>query len=229
MAEGTDWVPARRRRLSEEVVSRVREAILEGRLRPGQRIVETELAERLEVSKSPVREAMKELEREGLVVIHPHQGAFVRDVTAKDIREIRTIRAVLEGLAVDLAMERSDPAWLRSLDDQVARMRRATDKAQLNDLHRAFHESLVDGAASERLSEFLGSLRVQVRTLLAFVDLLYGDADAIADDHAHLMDVIRTGDRGAARSATETHVNDAGTRLEELWLAHQRAEGDGRP
>lgn len=228
--EGSDWVPARRRRLSEEVVSRVREAILEGRLRPGQRIVETELAERLRVSKSPVREAMKELEREGLVSIHPHQGAFVRNMDVKDIREIRTIRSALEGLAVTLGMERAADEWLDALDRQVALMREATDKAELNDLHLGFHELLVAGADNERLSEILGSLWTQVRTFLAFIDLLYGDAAAIADDHRALMEVIRGGDPVRAREVAEQHVSVAGAELERIWLAHQAetaATGDG--
>lgn len=224
---GPDWVPARRRRLSEEVVSRVREAILEGRLRPGQRIVETELAERLRVSKSPVREAMKELEREGLVAIHPHQGAFVRNMTVKDIREIRTIRSVLEGLAVTLGMERAVDEWADALDRQVELMRLATDKAELNDLHLGFHELLVAGADNERLTEILGSLWTQVRTFLAFIDLLYGDSAAIANDHSALMDAIRSGDPVRARDVAEQHVNIAGAELERIWLAHQAVATDG--
>lgn len=226
--DDSSWVPPRRSRLSETVADQIREAILAGRLQPGQRIVETELAERLRVSKSPVREALKELEREGLIQITPHQGASVRPITTKDVREIASLRAVLEGLAVSLAMERATDEWLRSLDRQVQRMRRAKGQTEVNDLHLEFHEMLVGQADHSRLDEMLGSLWAQIRTFLAFVDLLYPSSDAIADDHAALMDVIRAGDVGRARQAVEEHVTLTGRDLEQIWIRERGREDHGQ-
>lgn len=223
--DDTVWDPAPRRRLSEEVVARVREAIVSGRLRPGQRVIEVELAERLRVSKAPVREALRELEREGLIQIQPHHGSYVRALTPKDVRELVVMRTLLEGAAVEMAMARSNEAWLSALDDHISRMRSARSNAELTDVHLAFHELLVKPADNALLARMLENLWSQVRTFLAFVDLLYPDAKSIAEDHAALMEVVRSGDTERARKEIDRHIAVAGAELEAIW--QERFEGSG--
>ena len=113
-----DWSAAPKDRLSEVVAGQIRDAIRRGVLRPGDRLIEADLAHRLDVSKTPVREAVRDLERQGLVQMHLRRGSFVRRMTVQDLREIRTLRATLEGLALRLGMEVVDPEpWIAELEE----------------------------------------------------------------------------------------------------------------
>lgn len=104
------------------VVPALREAIVEGVLAAGSRLSEVQVAKQLNVSRTPMREAFAQLEREGLVNIVPRVGAFVRAVTLRDVEEIYTVRAALECLAVQLASERITPLGAAQLDDVIAAM-----------------------------------------------------------------------------------------------------------
>ena len=138
-----EWNTAQRRLLSQVVSKQIRDAIGAGRLKPGERLVETDIATGLGVSKTPVREALRELEAEGLVVILPGKGSFVREMSAHAIREIAILRATLEGLALRLAMaEGPDPAWIGELEATLERMRRARDPRELDEVHAELHRLL---------------------------------------------------------------------------------------
>jgi DNA-binding GntR family transcriptional regulator len=109
------------------VVPALREAIVEGVLAPGSRLSEVQVAKQLNVSRTPMREAFTQLEREGLVTILPRVGAHVRSVTPRDVEEIYTVRAALECLAVQVASERITPLGTAQLDDVLGAMRMAVD------------------------------------------------------------------------------------------------------
>ena len=120
------------------VVPALREAIVEGVLAPGSRLSEVQVAKQLNVSRTPMREAFAQLEREGLVTVLPRVGAYVRAVTLRDVEEIYTVRAALECLAVQLASESGNEATMKQLqavvdvDDPATgtvRLRRAVDDA----------------------------------------------------------------------------------------------------
>lgn len=221
-AEGTDadaglWRPARRERLSEEVANRLRAAILSGDLRPGSRIVEAAVAEKLEVSKSPVREAIRMLASEGIVVATRRRGAFVRGMTSKDAREIRVLRETLESLAVELAMEDVEADWISRLELLASDMRSARDRPHLLELHVAFHAELTSRSRNQRLTEILANLNVQTRAVLPFVDLLSGGPAVEADQHEAVVAAILTGDIGATTALIREHIEDTADALEELW------------
>ncbi|MDR5758892.1 GntR family transcriptional regulator [Caballeronia sp. LZ035] len=109
------------------VVPALREAIVEGVLTPGSRLSEVQVAKQLDVSRTPMREAFAQLEREGLVNIVPRVGAYVRAVTVRDVEEIYTVRAALECLAVQLASERITPLGTAQLDDVISAMQASVD------------------------------------------------------------------------------------------------------
>ncbi|WP_420993175.1 GntR family transcriptional regulator [Cupriavidus sp. 30B13] len=109
------------------VVPALREAIVEGVLAPGSRLSEVQIAKQLNVSRTPMREAFTQLEREGLVTILSRVGAHVRSVTPRDVEEIYTVRAALECLAVQVASERINPLGTAQLDDVLDAMRMAVD------------------------------------------------------------------------------------------------------
>ncbi|WP_438822445.1 GntR family transcriptional regulator, partial [Burkholderia gladioli] len=109
------------------VVPALREAIVEGVLAPGSRLSEVQVAKQLDVSRTPMREAFAQLEREGLVTIVPRVGAYVRNVTPRDVEEIYTVRAALECLAVQLAAERITALGGAQLDEVIAAMRASVE------------------------------------------------------------------------------------------------------
>lgn len=111
-----------KRRLVDEAARALREAILDGRLRPGQRLLQDRLAEMLGVSRTPIREALQRLEREGLVRSVGRQGMVVAQLAAQDIEEIYDVREVLEGLAARLAASRISQAQLNTLRKSLERM-----------------------------------------------------------------------------------------------------------
>ena len=102
--------------LRDVVFENLREAIVEGRLKPGQRLMEVQLAEQLGVSRTPVREAIRKLELEGLVVMLPRKGAYVANMSLKDLKDVLEIRASLEGLAASLAAERISDEDIKKLE-----------------------------------------------------------------------------------------------------------------
>mgnify|MGYP002733969358 FL=1 len=105
--------------LRDVVFESLREAILEGKLSPGQRLMEVQLAEQLGVSRTPVREAIRKLELEGLVVMLPRKGAYVADISLKDLVDVLEIRASLEGLSASLAAERMHEDDIKKLEKIV--------------------------------------------------------------------------------------------------------------
>jgi DNA-binding GntR family transcriptional regulator len=222
-ADESLWRPARGERLSEEVANRLRAAILSGELSPGSRIVEAAVAAKLEVSKSPVREAIRMLASEGIVVATRRRGAFVRGMTSKDAREIRVLRETLEGLAVELAMEDVDPDWLSRLQQLASDMRSSHDRPQLLQLHAAFHEELTSRSRNERLTEFLANLSVQTRAVLPFIDLLSGGREVEALEHEAIVATIRSGDVGATQTLLKEHIGSTAEQLEALWKPTSRS------
>src|SRR6202011_3416497 len=146
--DGRDGLrPATRRMLGAEVTHALRQAILGGRYRPGEQITETEIAQQMGVSHGPVREALRELESEDLLVIEPHRGAFVKSFTASDIREVYQFRSAIETAAVTLAVQRSTDADLAQLDALIEQMRQASAASDLDgliELDLEFHRVLCE-------------------------------------------------------------------------------------
>jgi DNA-binding GntR family transcriptional regulator len=143
------------RNASREAASLLREAILDGRVRPGERLKEQQLAEAFGISRTPVREALLFLEAEGAVELIPNRGATVRTYTMAEIEETYQLRALLEGYACRRAAERSDAGLveeLRRSNRRFARLRVGKDLAQLAKENHLFHNTILEAADSERLS-----------------------------------------------------------------------------
>jgi len=151
--------------LRQQVLDRLRQWIVAGRLSPGARLVERELIAMLGVSRTVIREALRQLESEGLVTILANRGPVVRELTLDEAQELYSIRAVLEGLAARLCAEHADRAQIRRLE----RARQATVKAyragEPDDILRVkngFYDALLEGAGSQTLSSMLSSLHSRI-------------------------------------------------------------------
>lgn len=147
--------------LHSYVFNYIRDAILNGRYKPGDALVETRLADELGVSRTPIREAIRQLELEGLVISIPNKGVVVNGVSQQDIDDIYTIRSMLEGLAARWAAQRIDESGLKELEEIVELMEYYTKKSdfeQLTQLDTRFHGVIYEACASKVLKHLLDNL-----------------------------------------------------------------------
>ena len=150
-----------RRTLAAQVQERIREAILKQTLKPGERIDQNKLAEELQVSMAPIREALKGLEAEGLVIIQPRRGAFVTEVSISDMDELYFTRGLIEGEAIYHAVPRLTDAHFIALQNMIAAMRRATDSNDINTyivLNRQFHTHIYSVLDNQHLTQVIQML-----------------------------------------------------------------------
>lgn len=186
--------------LRTEVTEMLRDAIISGKLQPGQHLKENELAEQMSVSRSPVREAFRQLEQEGLIISIPNQGCYVKTFNAKEIEEIFTLRAALENLACELIVtgDKLQPADWERLDTYIQQQREAIkDQAfdRLTKLDMDFHEFICRKSGSERLVEMWRSLRAQIQVLFyQRFQSLEQVPETVDTDHAAILDALRQGD-----------------------------------
>lgn len=120
--------------LRDVVFESLRKAIVEGSLKPGQRLMEVQLAEQLGVSRTPVREAIRKLELEGFVIMLPRKGAYVADMSVKDIIDVLEVRSALEGLAANLAAERMDEKEVENLKEISESLNVAMEGGNLDEI-----------------------------------------------------------------------------------------------
>ena len=194
-----------RRSLAAQAVDLLRELVLTGEIPPGRRLNEVELAQRMRISRGPLREAVRHLTSEGLLTYQPHRGTFVRLADAAELRALFELRAALECAAASLAAARRTEA-------DLARLRRvsAESRAQPPDhrfpyqLDLAFHRAMVDAAASPLIAEQVRLVQQQVVLLRSRHPVDPAHTSASLDDHDRLITAIDTGDgAGAARVMAE--------------------------
>lgn len=153
-----------------EVVKTIRGAILSRRFAPGQRLVERELCELLGVSRTPIREALRQLETEGLVSIAPNKGPIVAEITPAEAAEVYDIRGALESLGARRFAERAPDRDVRRLKERFTALERAVEAgavAEVIERKDALDEVLIEGAASGLLRQMLGTLQARITFLRA--------------------------------------------------------------
>ncbi|MHA6625030.1 GntR family transcriptional regulator [Pseudonocardia sichuanensis] len=205
--------------LSATVVPAIRQMITAGILPQGAHLREAELATALGMSRGPVREALVELAREGLVVLRRHRGAQVITLTTEDAEEVYTLRLALERLAVERACSRLADADLADLDATLERMRHLAGDYSPDlavELDLAFHDVLVRAAGHGRLERSWQQIRSQIAMFLRDRHLARRDFHEIAHpEHRAVRDIVAAGDTAAAAAAIETHLMGAYDRLVE--------------
>jgi GntR family transcriptional regulator, trigonelline degradation regulator len=151
--------------LRQQVLGGLRQAIIDGRLAPGIRLTERELTEMMGVSRTVIREALRQLESEGLIAIIPNKGPVVRELSLAEARDLYHIRAALEGLAARLFIENAGEAQVKQLAqalDVVAGAYRRGDAQEVLETKNRFYDVLFAGARSETLSAMLGTLHARI-------------------------------------------------------------------
>jgi DNA-binding GntR family transcriptional regulator len=193
-----------------QVVAALRRAIVAGDLQPGDRLVETELAEQLGTSRAPVREALRQLEQEGLVVSKPYRATEVLGVTQEEIEEVLVpLRVTLERFAFRKARPSLTPEDFAELDRLVRAMRQAGQSGDLDALADAdvrFHELVVTHAGQPHAEQLWRTIEPRVRAYFRRDAPAHRDAAAVADQHRRLLEALRSGDDAELGDAVERHI-----------------------
>ena len=151
--------------LRDVVFNTLRQAILKGELEPGERLMEIQLAERLGVSRTPIREAIRKLELEGLVIMVPRKGAEVAKITEKDLNDVLEVRCALEELAVELACKKITKAQVEKLESTLATFKVAIhgkNLTEMAEMDEKFHMVIYEATGNTRLIQTLNNLREQM-------------------------------------------------------------------
>ena len=159
-----EFIPQYPVSLVEQITEFLTNAIIEGRLEIGQRLVENELQRKFGISRAPIRESFRILEKKGLVAIVPRKGTFVRKITQKDIEENFPIRACLEGLAARLAVSHIEPSDIEKMKSTLSKMIEAANQNDFRTyfrFHSEYHEIFIHASKNDTLIEILENLRRQ--------------------------------------------------------------------
>jgi DNA-binding GntR family transcriptional regulator len=211
--------------LSAIVLRTLREAIVEGRLAPGEAVVEAQLSRQLGVSRAPLREALRSLENEGLVVSMPWRGAIVAPLTERGVTELQAFRRLIEVFAAEQVLERDD-ADISSLDALVTEMEgcaEASDLACMNEADVRFHTRIVEMSGNALLLDVWRSYVSPIRRALALRNRANSDLDSIVTMHRNLIAAFAARNIDAVRVCYLTHGADVVVALRHLFAD----DGDG--
>jgi DNA-binding GntR family transcriptional regulator len=214
-----------RDRIEEQII----DAILSGGFEPGERLVESTLADQLGVSRAPVREALSALEREGMIENVPRHGHFVIDFSDKDIEEIYSLRVLLELEALRRAVDRfTDQDFVemqRIVYELGEATRRKSEPAAVVALDLSFHDLICRRANHSRLYSVWNSMRLQTSLLIGLTSRTRFDyPDQTKDFHQNILDDILAGDLKQAEASLRAHILDARRRAEEALHALRQDE-----
>lgn len=212
--------------LKDVAYSAIKDAILSFELEPGTPLVEHDLAKQLGVSKTPVRDALQELEREGFVVRIPFKGTYITDVTMVDMAEIFQLRAVLEGLAARLAAPHLAPEDLDTIQDNhrtAQALLQQGDLAASSQWGKKLHDAIINKAEdhNQRLVQIIRNLDDHMVRLRFLSDRVQGRLDTSVAEHQRVVDALQRGDAAAAEQAMRTHLFSV---LNDLSVPDEAAE-----
>ena len=197
--------------LRDVVFHTLRQAILKGELKPGERLMEIQLANKLGVSRTPIREAIRKLELEGLVLMIPRKGAEVAEITEKNLRDVLEVREALEQLAVQLACEQITKAQIRELKEAADKFRDILTSGNITEIAEAdehFHDLINLATGNQKLIQILNNLREQMYRYR--VEYLKNDAvfPQLLEEHESLIRAIEKRQKDRAAEILCRHIGN---------------------
>ncbi|MBU8768935.1 GntR family transcriptional regulator [Cytobacillus oceanisediminis] len=194
-----------------KVCNVIREAIIRGDFKPGERLKQSDLAEKMGVSRMPVREAFRKLESEGLIKLEPHKGAVVKSISIKDIEEIYALRSELEKMAVYQSVDLLTDEDISQLSSLVAEMEKADDVDTFVQYNIDFHRLLVKRCNWERLNSFIGTLWNGLPQQTPH--LLTGQIETSNTEHRKILEAVVKKDKETAANIVSKHIYRTGESL----------------
>lgn len=206
-------IPALERRdLVTQVTQSLSETILSGKLEPGSRLNEVRLAEQFDISRAPLREALRRLETEGLVIAHARRGFFVRTINAIDIIEIFEVRRALEASAGRKVCANLAKQDLKLLEKQYERMKKSAldaDFVAQIEADLGFHRLICQLSGNKRLLDLFDQISNEIRFAIVHLQILYEDNVALAQSHAPLLQAIQNKSEEEYVEALSLHLDEA--------------------
>lgn len=208
----------RQKTLREQIVDSIKESVAMGKLKPGEKICETKLAEDLGISRTPLREAIQTLEAEGFLKVIPRRGAVVSEYSEKDIRDIYEIKATLEGLAARLAtieMTDADIDRLLSINDQLKSMslKGESSVSRFFKVHNQFHDIFLKASNNERLYQLNCQLMEPFKRFRLASLAIPGRFEEAASTHDKIIEAFRDRDAEKAERLVMENVKEGGAAL----------------
>lgn len=217
--------------LRDVVFNTLRQAILKGELKPGERLMEIALADRLGVSRTPIREAMRKLELEGLVVMIPRRGAQVANITEKDLNDVLEVRIALENMAIEKACKRMteeqvDKLW--KAEREFERTMAEGNLVRLAEADVAFHEIIYQASDNRRLIQVLNNLREQIYRYR--VEYLKDEEtrNVLVKEHVELYEAVRDRDVARAQQISFQHIENQRKAIIQSIAAENEAQESGK-
>lgn len=197
--------------LRDVVFKTLRQAILKGDLKPGERLMEIHLANRLGVSRTPIREAIRKLELEGLVKMIPRRGAEVAEITEKNLRDVLEVRRCLDAFAVELACERISRIQLEQLRRACDQFEEATKTKDIREIAAAdvkLHDIIMEATGNERLVQLVSNLAEQMYRYRFEYIKNESKHKELVEEHRVIYEAIKNDDRKTAAEAVKRHVDN---------------------
>jgi DNA-binding GntR family transcriptional regulator len=195
--------------LTQRIYYRLREMIESGSLQPGSKLDEQALADRMSVSRTPLREALGKLAREGIIENRPYRGNFVRTFTAKQVNDLYEVRRALEGLAVRLAVPKLSGEYLRllrSILDDIQEALERGDMAGYGAADQRFHDTLAQLAGNETLIESIERLRLQIQLVKSIANQDPNVVERTARERPQILAALESRDAELAARLMEEHI-----------------------
>ena len=197
--------------LRDVVFNTLRQAILKGELAPGERLMEIQLAEKLGVSRTPIREAIRKLELEGLVLMIPRKGAEVAEITEKSLRDVLEVRRALEELAVELVCEKITDEQIQDLKDAAEEFKESLKDGDITRIAEAdvkFHDVIYMATDNQKLIQLLNNLREQMYRYRVEYLKRSDFHQQLIDEHEEIIETIESGQKDRAVQVVCQHVDN---------------------
>jgi DNA-binding GntR family transcriptional regulator len=216
----------RHQTLREKILETIRDAILKGSLKPGERVSEPELAERFGISRTPIREAFRQLESEGYLEVVPRKGAVVASLSERDVVEFYAIKSILEGHAARIAAERMsdrDVERLEAINAKLQQIAAAGDIKSFFRVHDEFHELFIKVSGNDKLVELINQLVLKFNRLRLASLSQPGRMEISVQEHRKIIEAFRNHDGERAENLVR-HTATIGAEV----LIHNLAKEQGR-
>jgi DNA-binding GntR family transcriptional regulator len=216
----------RHQTLREKILETIRDAILKGSLKPGERVSEPELAERFGISRTPIREAFRQLESEGYLEVVPRKGAVVASLSERDVVEFYAIKSILEGHAARIAAERMsdrDVERLEAINAKLQQIATAGDIKSFFRVHDEFHELFIKVSGNDKLVELINQLVLKFNRLRLASLSQPGRMEISVQEHRKIIEAFRNHDGERAENLVR-HTATIGAEV----LIHNLAKEQGR-
>lgn len=206
--------------LRERVVEILRDAILTGELKPGEALVETDLATQLGISRAPLREALQQLSAEGLIETIAYHGSRVKELTRKDVEELYSLRTVYETFAARRIIQQGSGEAVKQLHaiyEQMLAASTAGDIRLLSLIDRNFHDAIIELSDHSLLRSSWSHVSLRVRQVMALSNRRMTSMNIIAQNHLRIVEAIGSGDLNLTVRLLEEHIASAGDLIAEHW------------